>query len=83
MAVKELFNSQVKVVNIGLESFKNALDEAGAPAVQVQWKPPADVSAQAMRIIAAKKSADRKGQQKGDGHYPARHAPGHRPGACY
>ncbi|HPA78630.1 MAG TPA: DUF1116 domain-containing protein [Kiritimatiellia bacterium] len=64
MAVKELFKSQVKVVNIGLESFKNALDEAGAPAVQVQWKPPADVSPQAMRVIAAKKAQIEKANKK-------------------
>jgi hypothetical protein len=38
--VGELFKSELKVINIGLASFKQALDEVHAPAVQVDWRPP-------------------------------------------
>jgi hypothetical protein len=39
----KLFASELKVVNLGLSSFKQALDDAHVPAVQVDWKPPVDV----------------------------------------
>lgn len=39
-SLTELFRSDLKVINIGLSSFKQALDEAHAPSVQVNWRPP-------------------------------------------
>jgi hypothetical protein len=38
-SINQLFGSELKVVNIGLSGFKRALDDAHAPAVQVDWKP--------------------------------------------
>lgn len=35
-----LFNSKLKVINIGLKSFKETLDQQGVESVQVDWKPP-------------------------------------------
>ncbi|HOI43878.1 MAG TPA: DUF1116 domain-containing protein, partial [Elusimicrobiales bacterium] len=35
-----LFNSELKVVNIGLESFRQGLSDAGVKSVQAQFKPP-------------------------------------------
>jgi len=43
MSIKELFSSELKVVNVGLTSFTDALDDAGVSSVQVDWKPPMDV----------------------------------------
>ncbi len=51
MPVSDLFKQELKVVNIGLSSFKESLDEVGAAAVQVDWRPPMDVSDESRRII--------------------------------
>ncbi len=52
MPVGDLFKQELKVVNIGLSSFKESLDEVGATAVQVDWRPPMDVSDESRRIVA-------------------------------
>lgn len=36
----KLFESELKVVNIGLESFRQGLSDSGVKSVQVQFKPP-------------------------------------------
>ena len=43
MSVKNLFENDLKVVNTGLASFKESLDEVGTQAVHVEWRPPVDV----------------------------------------
>ncbi|MFA6028538.1 MAG: DUF1116 domain-containing protein [Elusimicrobiota bacterium] len=40
MSVRDLFGKELKVVNIGLSSFTDAVEAAGAKAVQVDWRPP-------------------------------------------
>ncbi len=52
MSAGELFKRELKVVNVGLRSFKESLDETGTAAVQVDWQPPMDVSAESMDVIA-------------------------------
>lgn len=44
-SINKLFGSDLKVVNIGLSAFTQALDDAHATSVQVDWKPPMDVDA--------------------------------------
>ena len=39
--IHELFGSELKVINIGLEEFAQSLWREGAEAVQLDWKPPA------------------------------------------
>ncbi len=39
MSINELFNKPLKVINIGLSSFKENLQQVGTEAVQVDWKP--------------------------------------------
>ncbi len=51
MPVRDLFRQELKVVNVGLSSFKESLDEVGARAVQVDWRPPMDVSDGSRRIM--------------------------------
>lgn len=51
MPVGDLFKQELKVVNVGLSSFKESLDEVGAQAVQVDWRPPMDVSDESRRIV--------------------------------
>lgn len=36
----KLFGKQLKVINIGLEVFHQALKDQGVDSVQVSWKPP-------------------------------------------
>ena len=45
MSVNALFRSELKVANIGLSAFNQALKDSDAPSVQVDWKPPVDVDA--------------------------------------
>ena len=41
MSVNDLFNLELKVVNLGLKSFYSDLKSQGVSAVQVNWKPKA------------------------------------------
>ena len=41
MDVKDLLEAEIKVVNLGLESFAAELEAAGVPVVHVDWSPPA------------------------------------------
>jgi hypothetical protein len=45
MSVNQLFSSELKVINIGLPAFQQALDDCGVPSVQVDWKPSIEVNA--------------------------------------
>jgi len=40
MAIEDLFGKDIKVINIGLESFRESLEKSGTPVVQVDWRPP-------------------------------------------
>lgn len=51
MSVNALFRSELKVANIGLEAFNQALEDADAPSVQVDWKPPVDVDARLVKRV--------------------------------
>ncbi|MBU4484047.1 DUF1116 domain-containing protein [bacterium] len=62
--MNKLFDEDLNVVNIGLKSFKDALDDVGIKSVQVDWKPPMDVSEDAMRIIESKKPEITAANQK-------------------
>jgi len=41
MKTLDLFNSELKVINVGLTSFKDSLEAEGFKVVQVDWRPPA------------------------------------------
>ena len=47
----KLFSGELKVINIGLSAFKEALDDAHAPAVQLDWRPPVKVDAALMKRV--------------------------------
>ena len=49
----QLFGGQLKVINVGLPAFKQALDDAHVPAVQVDWKPSVEVDARSAEKVAA------------------------------
>jgi hypothetical protein len=55
MSVRDLFDSDLRVINIGLSSFKESLDAAGVRAVQIDWTPPIKVDPEAARIIESRR----------------------------
>ncbi|MFP4394222.1 MAG: DUF1116 domain-containing protein [Anaerolineales bacterium] len=40
MAIQDLFGQELRAVNIGLEDFAASLEDQGAEAVHVEWRPP-------------------------------------------
>lgn len=64
MAIQDLFKSELQAVNFGLQSFKSSLDQFGVKSVHVAWKPPMDVSQEAMTAIQAAQPAIEKANQK-------------------
>ncbi len=39
--ISDLFKQELKIINIGLLSFKESLEDAGVKVIQVDWRPPA------------------------------------------
>ncbi|MBI5240124.1 MAG: DUF1116 domain-containing protein [Elusimicrobia bacterium] len=64
MPIKDLFQEKLKVVNIGLESFRSGLDHGGAPSVQVDWRPPVAVDAAALKTVQARAGDIKKANAK-------------------
>ncbi len=52
MTTEDLFRNELKVINIGLSSFKESLDQAGAASVQVEWNPPLPVDADLWSVVS-------------------------------
>lgn len=51
MTLQELLRSEVRVVNVGLRSFAEDLERAGAAVVHVDWRPPAEGDLDALRYL--------------------------------
>ncbi|MCX6556646.1 MAG: DUF1116 domain-containing protein [Candidatus Aminicenantes bacterium] len=58
--MKKILNEELRIVNIGLESFSEALAEKNVGHVQVDWRPPFSVAESAQRALAAGLAARRK-----------------------
>jgi len=58
--MKEILNEELRIVNIGLESFRNALNEKNVSHVQVDWQPPFSVAETAKRMLAASQAGREK-----------------------
>lgn len=52
-AARNLLQSKMSVINIGLESFAQNLESAGVTAVQVDWRPPAQGDPALAKTLAA------------------------------
>ena len=52
-SLNRLFESELRVINLGLSGFKQALDDAHVPAVQVDWKPPIGVDGRLLAKVKA------------------------------
>jgi hypothetical protein len=58
--IHQLFNSELRVINLGLPAFKPALDDASVAAVQVDWKPPIEVDPKLLKRVEAFRSVIEK-----------------------
>ena len=57
MSVNELFKTELKVVNLGLESFYDDLKGQKVPAIHVQWKPVAGGDKKMASLLGKLKSS--------------------------
>ncbi|HPX93245.1 MAG TPA: fdrA domain protein [Bacillota bacterium] len=57
MSVNDLFKQELKVINLGLESFYDDLTRQGVPAIQVQWKPAAGGDQKMASLLGRLKSS--------------------------
>jgi len=64
MSLNNLFKKELKVVNTGLSSFKENLENEGTDSVQVDWKPPVDIDPKIWEVINAKKDVIEEANQK-------------------
>ncbi len=64
MAIRDLFQAELRVVNIGLPMFKQSLDRCGVRAVEVDWRPPVEVDAQALALLTAAAGAIERANEK-------------------
>lgn len=51
--LNQLFDSELKVINLGALGFKQALDDVQVTAVQVDWKPPIEVDGRLLVKVKA------------------------------
>ena len=49
--INQLFPTELKVINLGLSAFKQALNDRGVPAVQVDWKPPIEIESKLVKQV--------------------------------
>ena len=52
MKKKQLLNTPIRVVNLGLESFARDLKERGVPVVHVAWRPPAVADSKMAKLLS-------------------------------
>jgi hypothetical protein len=50
--IRDLFGRELRVVNVGLESFSVVLESLGVPVIHVQWVPPAGGDPVRARLLA-------------------------------
>lgn len=64
MAIQDLFGKELQVINIGLTAFKDNLEQCQVKTVQVDWRPPAKVDPEAVRLIQSKLPVIEQANQK-------------------
>jgi hypothetical protein len=57
MAIQDVFQQKLQVVNVGLHTFKDSLDAVQTPVVQVDWRPPVQVEPDVLETIRAHRPA--------------------------
>ncbi len=51
--VNDLFTKELKVINLGLKSFKETLDEKEIESIQVDWRPPVNIDEKLVKLLDA------------------------------
>ncbi|MDR0994335.1 MAG: DUF1116 domain-containing protein [Verrucomicrobiota bacterium] len=64
MSLQELLHSPLRVVNLGIESFKDTCEAFSPPAIQVDWRPPAEVSPESEAILSKRAARIERANQK-------------------
>lgn len=64
MSLNELFQSPLRVVNVGIEGFKETCEAFSPPAVQVDWRPPVEVAPESEKILARRAARIEKANRK-------------------
>ena len=64
MAINDLFQTELKVINIGLTAFKESLDRSGTEAIQVDWHPPLAMDVAVMEKVASASSVIDKANRR-------------------
>ena len=62
--INEIFKQELKVINVGLKSFKQTLDSVNVKAIQVDWHPPMLADSALFEIIKANREAIEKANAK-------------------
>jgi hypothetical protein len=57
-AIGDLLGSQLRVINVGLESFALELERLGVPVLHVEWSPPAGGDPKKAALLAALSDED-------------------------
>ena len=53
MAIGDLFGAELRVINVGIESFALELERLGVPVIHVEWVPPAGGDPRRAALLAA------------------------------
>jgi hypothetical protein len=63
MSINNIFNKNLKIINTGIESFKENAEQAGAVSIQVDWKPPVDIDDEVWEKINLKEKEINRANQ--------------------
>lgn len=64
MPIQEIFGKELQVINIGLTTFKDNLEQCQVKTVQVDWRPPVKVDPEAVKIIHNRRPEIEQANQK-------------------
>lgn len=62
--ISDIFKQELKVINIGLNSFKGTLDSLNIKSIQVDWHPPMAVDSEFWGIIKANRAVIEKANER-------------------
>lgn len=57
-AIGDLLGAEIRVINVGLESFALELERLGVPVLHVEWSPPAGGDPKKAALLAALSDED-------------------------
>jgi len=62
--IKDIFNKELKVINIGLKAFKETLDGFSVESVQMDWRPPIAIDNALADVLKANEALIKQANQK-------------------